>query len=198
MNNVCRVYGRRRLRCLRGRHHCGRQSADGGAGFMGELGSWWYNWKELEDGAGERGLVWKPCLWRSVPGCALKPSFLSVHFLQHTFHPLYHRPQKPVLLYTNRNGRFSSLPPGGTFEIQYSLYCSVIFASILFCEGVLLCEVGGSLMVWLKQLNLKLEALHEWHLIRISSVLLGNSHNCSLSLPICKTGVKPPFFSLGH
>ena len=98
-------------RCLRGRHHCGRQSADGEAGFMGELGSWWYNWKELEDGAGERGLVWKPCLWRSVPGCALKPSFLSVHFLQHTFHPLYHRPQKPVLLYTNRNGRFSSPPP---------------------------------------------------------------------------------------
>ena len=33
------------------------QSADGGAGFVGELGSRWYNGKELEDGAGERGLV---------------------------------------------------------------------------------------------------------------------------------------------
>lgn len=89
-------------------------------------------------------------------------------------------------------------PARGTFEIQYSLYCSVTFVSILFCEGVLLCEVGGSLMVWLKQLNLKLEALHEWHLILIPSVLLGKPHNCSLSLPICKTGIKPAFSSLGH
>lgn len=111
----------------------------------------------------------------------------SVHFLQHTFHPLYHRPQKPVLRYVNRNGRF--LPQRDIWNIIFTL-SSVTFFSILFCEGVLLCEVGGSLMVWLKQLNLKLEALHEWHLILIPSVLLGISHHCSLSLPICKTGIK--------
>lgn len=35
----------------------GRQSTDKGAGFVGELGSRWYNWKELEARARQRGLV---------------------------------------------------------------------------------------------------------------------------------------------
>lgn len=127
-------------RCLRGRLCCGQ------AGYRWR--SWLYGraWKGIvrqegiEDRAREWCLEWKPCMLAEIHTWQRAKANFSFSTLSAAYFPssVFHRPQIPVLLYVNRNVRFSLWRPG---PLKYTIHFIVLSHFSALCFSKVFCYV---------------------------------------------------------
>lgn len=201
MKTLGRLYGKSRLKILSGKASlwkdghkwrswlCGRERERFILTPEGRVPGW-----KLGEGSFVQAM--QLCRDPSLAGHKLQLficNFAATHFSS----SIFPKPWKPVVVYVNRNVRFS--PSRDLWKIVDALLlCHILCA--LFGEGILLSEDGQHLMALFSN------HIWDWKLCMNGISFLFPPCSCggggnlliALSFPICRTGIKPPFSSWGH